>query len=206
MQKSYEKAKNKMMLSVLNLAKWLVIFGFYRNQEEFIEMIDPLITILDGSHDVATLEEEDIMKRYGAEDAFNENMNIEDIPPILNFTKDTSRIDPIIIKWKDKMSEVLGIVMDIQNDIRITKFLRDFNVKISQGIQASSKALISKKSMRGLSNRYSSFITIELYEYSNLFDIIEFTIGDPNCYCMFLALSQNLWVCPRHYKMQAARM
>ena len=149
MQKSYEKAKNKMMLSVLNLAKWLVTFGFYRNQEEFIEMIDPLITILDGSHDVATLEEEDIMKRYGAEDAFNENMNIEDIPPILNFTKDTSRIDPIIIKWKDKMSEVLGIVMDIQNDIRQSKFLRGFNSKIAKGIEASSgKLLLKKKSLR----------------------------------------------------------
>ena len=98
LQKSFEKAKNKMMLSVLNLAKCLVTFGFYKNQDEFIEMIDPLITILDGSHDVSTPEEEDIMQRLGAPENFDENMNIDDVPPELSFTKDTSRFDSIIIK------------------------------------------------------------------------------------------------------------
>jgi hypothetical protein len=47
------------------------------------------------------------------------------------------------------MSEILEIVMDIQNDIRLSNFLREFNTKISQGMQASSgKLLLKKKSMR----------------------------------------------------------
>lgn len=50
-QNSYEKHKNGMTLSVLNLARSLVVFGFYRTEDELIEMIDPLITLLDGSHD-----------------------------------------------------------------------------------------------------------------------------------------------------------
>ena len=155
LQKSFEKAKNKMMLSVLNLAKCLVTFGFYKNQDEFIEMIDPLITILDGSHDVSTPEEEDIMQRLGAPENFDENMNIDDVPPELSFTKDTSRFDSIIIKWKDKMSEILGIVMDIQNDIRISNFLREFNTNIAQGIEVSSINLKSKrKSMRKSSKHF----------------------------------------------------
>jgi len=53
-QKSYERDKNGMTLSVLNLAKSLVIFGFYRTEDKLIEMIDPLITLLDGSHDITS--------------------------------------------------------------------------------------------------------------------------------------------------------
>lgn len=53
-QISFERDKNGMTLSVLKLIKSLVIFGFYRTENKLIEMIDPLITLLDGSHDVTS--------------------------------------------------------------------------------------------------------------------------------------------------------
>ena len=53
------------------------------------------------------------------------------------------------------MSEILGIVMDIQNDIRISNFLREFNTSIAQGIEVSSINLKSKrKSMRKSSKHF----------------------------------------------------
>jgi len=62
-QKSFERDKNGMTLSVLNLAKSLVMFGFYRTEDRLIDMIDPLITLLDGSHDV-TSKADDIIDNF----------------------------------------------------------------------------------------------------------------------------------------------
>ena len=64
-QKLYQGYENGLTLSMLKLAKSLIIFGFYRTEDELIKMIDPLITQLDGSHDAATEDEENDMKKYG---------------------------------------------------------------------------------------------------------------------------------------------
>lgn len=36
--------------------------GFYENEDELIQMIDPLITLIDGSLDFITREEEQMFK------------------------------------------------------------------------------------------------------------------------------------------------
>lgn len=108
MQKSYQKEKNKMSLAVLNLAKCMVTYGFYISEEELIEMIDPLITMLDGSRDLSSQEEEETMKRNGIEDNIDTTQNLEDLTPKLNFARFTSRYDITesnikVMQCKDKM-------------------------------------------------------------------------------------------------------
>ena len=62
-QKSYETNKNGMTLAVLNLADSLLLYGFYQEERELIEMVDPLISQLNGTNDVTTPEEELALKR-----------------------------------------------------------------------------------------------------------------------------------------------
>ena len=51
-----------MTLAVINLAEAMIVYGFYISQDELVDMIDPLITLLDGSKDVTTREEEKAME------------------------------------------------------------------------------------------------------------------------------------------------
>ena len=48
-QLSYEVDKNDMTLSVLELTEALILFGFFKTQKELVEVVDPLITLMDGS-------------------------------------------------------------------------------------------------------------------------------------------------------------
>ena len=57
-QKAYEKEKNEMTLAVLNLSEALIKYGFYKTEDELIAMIDPMITLLDGSKDITNEDEE----------------------------------------------------------------------------------------------------------------------------------------------------
>ena len=50
-----------MTLAIINLAEAMITYGFYTSQDELVDMIDPLITLLDGSKDVTTREEEKAM-------------------------------------------------------------------------------------------------------------------------------------------------
>ena len=50
-----------MTLAIINLAEAMIMYGFYTSQDELVDMIDPLITLLDGSKDVTTREEEKAM-------------------------------------------------------------------------------------------------------------------------------------------------
>jgi len=134
-QKSYERERNGMTLSVLNLAKSLIIFGFYRSENELIEMIDPLITLCDGSHDVTSKEEEDVMKSNNSNESVAPDLSVLGLVPKLGFTRFKTRYEMTesnltVMKCKNKMCEIMGIVMDIQNDIRVTRFLREFNNRL----------------------------------------------------------------------------
>lgn len=154
MQKSYEKDKNEMTLSVLNLARNLIIYGFYRSEDELIEMIDPLITLLDGSHDVTTREEEEIMKNNNALESVAPDLAALENIPKPGFTRFITRYEMTesnltVMNCKNKMCEILGIVMDIQNDIRVTRFLREFNNRLVNEADTSN-LLVKKNSLRKL--------------------------------------------------------
>lgn len=131
-QKSFERSKNSMTHSILCLAKDMIIYGFYKSQDELKDVIDPLITLLDGSHDVTTTAEDLIIKKLPHFDG-EPLRSLDQVPRELkDFKRMKSRYElnePNIqvTKCKGKMCEILNIVMDIQNDIRISRFLLVFH-------------------------------------------------------------------------------
>lgn len=82
-----------MTLSILKLAKSLIIFGFYRTEDELIEMIDPLITLLDGSRDVTTKDEEEYMLQYGINEDQNPGINNDFEGPLPGYTRFKTRYE-----------------------------------------------------------------------------------------------------------------
>jgi len=46
------------MFEALNIIETMIELGFYKNETELIEVTDPLITLLDGSLDFYSVEEE----------------------------------------------------------------------------------------------------------------------------------------------------
>ena len=57
-QKAYEVEFNEFTFQVLNIIDAMVRLGFYNNEKELKAMADPLITLLDGSLDFFSKEEE----------------------------------------------------------------------------------------------------------------------------------------------------
>ena len=54
----YESDFNNFMIEILKLVETMLDLGFYNNQQEIIQIMDPLITLLDGSLDFYEEEEE----------------------------------------------------------------------------------------------------------------------------------------------------
>ena len=47
-------------VEVLNITELMINLGFYQNESEILKLIDPVITLLDGSNDFHSQEEEDV--------------------------------------------------------------------------------------------------------------------------------------------------
>jgi len=62
-QRSFENELNMFSLEVLNLTERMVNLGFYQNESELLKLIDPIITLLDGSNDFHSKDEEDAYTR-----------------------------------------------------------------------------------------------------------------------------------------------
>jgi len=54
----YESEFNNFMIEILKLIETMLDLGFYTKEQEIIQIIDPLITLLDGTLDFYEEEEE----------------------------------------------------------------------------------------------------------------------------------------------------
>jgi len=67
---------NTFTLEVLKILEKMIILGFYKNEGELIEILNPIIFMLDGSMDFTTQMEEDnfnMNKQKNADNAGNPN-------------------------------------------------------------------------------------------------------------------------------------
>ena len=53
-QRSFDKEVNTLTFEVLTVFENMVILGFYENEEELLEILYPVIDLLDGSNDYTT--------------------------------------------------------------------------------------------------------------------------------------------------------
>jgi len=54
----YESEFNNFMIEILKLIETMLDLGFYTKEQEIIQIMDPLITLLDGTLDFYEEEEE----------------------------------------------------------------------------------------------------------------------------------------------------
>ena len=57
-QRAYKKDENEMTLAVLNLTAALVKSGIYDTEAELLQVLEPLLLLLNGSSDFNTSKEE----------------------------------------------------------------------------------------------------------------------------------------------------
>ena len=108
----------------------MINLGFYTNENELIEVINPIISLLDGSNDFSTKEEEAAFNAY-IDSQNNREQKGKKKTMDLTLTKNTTRYKNnannfIIFAIKRKIIKILSRAVDIQNDIRLTKFLMEF--------------------------------------------------------------------------------
>ena len=122
-QKAFENEKNSLSIEILKLANFMVSCGFYKNEEEIKELVDPMISLLDGTDDL-TYAEEEIGTDMGEEEQVQEHERTVDR---YAYTEDTQKI----MECKNLICEILIKIAAIRMDMRITLFLRNFKKEIN---------------------------------------------------------------------------
>ena len=133
-QRSFDREVNTLTLEVLTIFENMVILGFYQSEEELLTILNPVINLLDGSNDYSSPQEEDEfnfylkkMKEY--EEIKASGGKLPDYPELkrdkaARYRDCAQNTD--IFAIKKKIITILHYVMDIQNDIRLTKFLAEY--------------------------------------------------------------------------------
>ena len=57
--RSFDKEVNTLTLEVLTIFENMVILGFYQSDDELIQILNPVIDLLDGSNDYTSAQEKD---------------------------------------------------------------------------------------------------------------------------------------------------
>ncbi len=117
--RSFEKDKNELTYAVLMLSESMIKYGFYQTQEELIDLVDPMITLLDGSKDLTSKQEEE--QKSAMSHSHHRNMD--------RYEKNEQNMS--VMKCKTKMCSIMFLVMDIQNDIRISRILVSYKERFS---------------------------------------------------------------------------
>jgi hypothetical protein len=104
---------------VVLLSKALIEYGCYQDQDELISLIDPMITLMDGS------------KHFVHPSEAKNQQNLQ--PGTVRSTEryEINELNQTVMKCKALMTEIMFIVMDLQNDIRINRILYEFKEKIA---------------------------------------------------------------------------
>ena len=99
--------------------------GFYTNEKELLLVVEPMISLLDGSNDFHSREEEE------AFNAMEKAKERGDKDVIIKRDKTirykNSEDNMMIIQIKRKIIQILHKIMDLQNDIRLTRLLIEFH-------------------------------------------------------------------------------
>jgi hypothetical protein len=120
--------------------------GFYNDEDDLITVIDPLISLLDGSLDIIdqdqlakknTSKNNSMVEEGGKEGAPGQSMlnnsamasmiKKEDETMILRMKRyKMNESNLLIMDTKNNIINILQRVLDIQNDVRLTQFLTHF--------------------------------------------------------------------------------
>ena len=108
----------------------MITLGFYQNEDELLTMIEPLISLLDGSNDFHSQEDEaqfnqkkkQLEEQAGAVGTVGVPIKLDKKKTYMQCTENET-----LILIKRKIIDILTIIMNMQDDIRLTSFLIQFN-------------------------------------------------------------------------------
>ena len=136
-QRSYDPEQNTFTFQCITIVDKMVQLGFYSNEKELLAILDPMISLLDGSNDFTSKDEEERFnlhkKQQQAASSGADGKKKKSEYSGEAFKRDktlrykNSETNVLIFSIKRKIIEVLSRVMDMQNDLRLTRFLIDFN-------------------------------------------------------------------------------
>jgi len=151
-QRAFEEHKNMLTMEVLNIVEKMIHLGFYLNEKEILLVSEPIISLLDGSNDFTSKEEEEafhvMVKKYEDEKAMRELKGVgKDQPWDNKIVREkekryrNSAENKMIVQIKLKIVQILAKLMQFQNDLRLSSFLIEFD--------KSDKKLVQDPQMAG---------------------------------------------------------
>jgi len=126
-----KKDKNLLDLEYLRILESMIKLGLYKLEKDLISLIDPLVSLLDGSLDLYSKEQIDHYKQQ-----MDANRNDPKFIPEPYQEKDDqikkkrfekSQENEIVMEIKSKILDILSLIMDIQDDKRLSLFLIKFH-------------------------------------------------------------------------------
>ena len=131
-QRSFANDLNTLTLQILSILEKMIKLGFYQKEDEIVKIVNTIINLLDGSNDFTSQIEEnaflEFQKKQAADEAAGRKRSAFDD----KFKRDKEKryklceSNTVIFAIKKKIIKILSYIIDIQNDIRLTKFLVEF--------------------------------------------------------------------------------
>jgi len=226
-QKAFENDLNAYIVQLLGIVEAMVRLGFYLDEDDLITVIDPLISLLDGSLDILDIDQlnrdNSASKLGAAEDqspSANNSLSMvankkdaeEQILRAKRYKINESNL--LLTDTKNEIFHILQLVLNIQNDVRLTEFLTAFNqegemspeeVKFAQTVNRSKKLgeLFKKNEAEAMGAQFSQKVVgwmNSAYENKKL-DLERISRSDFVCVLLDLILYENTTLVSNAFKL-----
>ena len=104
----------------------MVNFGFYQKFTEINDLLKPLLYLLNGIRDISKVNEE---RAYINKQGYSK---LQRLPPRLIKRYEETEENIIIHRCKETACQIIKLILDIQEDTKVTLFLDEFK-KATQG-------------------------------------------------------------------------
>ena len=135
-QKAFETDFNTYIVELLGVVDAMVKLGFYKDEQDLILIVDPLIQLLDGSLDVIDLADPKASRSVGetgrvdslsASQGASSSKRLAEELAHRQKRYHVNESNLLIMSTKTKIINILQRILDIQNDVRLTEFLTAFH-------------------------------------------------------------------------------
>lgn len=132
--KIYEVERNKFTVILVELTYYIVNFGFYKDVEQLKELLKPLLILLNGMKDVMTSYEFEVFKKKlksVKKPKKHLNLGTGDLEERNTQRYEENERTNIIMDLKNRICELIQIIMNIDDDLRLRQFLLEFKNEIN---------------------------------------------------------------------------
>ena len=138
-QKAFETDLNTYIVQLLGVVEAMTRLGFYTDEDDLILIVDPLISLLDGSLDIIDIdqltrgnsspEQPSGKDQTSNNNSYSMNSRGKDSEEAMLRAKryKINESNLLLTDTKNQIFQILQLILNIQNDVRLTEFLTAFN-------------------------------------------------------------------------------